>query len=210
MREETFEDFAFQYNCAVIPVLRVALDKWPSVDIADIGLALSPKQVKSTNILLKLLYDFRAQEFFLRCQYDRKPFFLTTLVSIDNPIQGRWPPGLCVHIIRSNGINFNVEGISLQELLINIISISPDTILIRLVLTADVLDLAEEHFPATTHILGIVNANVMILRVERFLYEGFLQLVHFLCTFWLHQQSVVHLLHIKIVVILHSLLVEST
>jgi hypothetical protein len=52
-----------------------------------------------------------------------------------------------------------------------------------LVLAAGVLDFAEEHFTAAAHVLRVVDTDVVVLGVEGFLDEWFLQFMHLVSLF---------------------------
>ena len=77
----------FQNGRAILPILRVAFYKRPSVNIADIGFAISSQQVKPTHLLLKLLNNSIAHEFLGRSKIYRETYLFSFLIPLNNTIK---------------------------------------------------------------------------------------------------------------------------
>jgi len=76
----------FKYFGAVVPILRIALHKRPTIHVAHIAFPVGSQQIESTNLLSKLLYYPVANELLIRSQDDRVPKLFAFLVSLDDAI----------------------------------------------------------------------------------------------------------------------------
>lgn len=123
--KELFEDNLFQDASTIIVVFVVAFDEAPSVYITNIRFAVASQEVEPADILLEYLDYFLCDEFLFWGENDRVSLFFSVLVSLYNTVQAWSLPGFSVHVIWTNSVYFNVETIGSQELLIDVVAISP-------------------------------------------------------------------------------------
>jgi hypothetical protein len=109
--EEVVEDLLLQYGWAVLPILRVAFNKRPPIDVTHVGFAIGSQQIKPTDLLLKLLYYPVAHKFLSWGQVDRKPHLLSLLVALNYAIEGGWFACLGIHVVWSDGVDLDIEGV---------------------------------------------------------------------------------------------------
>jgi len=141
--EEVIEHLFFENCWAIFPILRVTFDKRPTVHITHIAFAIATKQVETTNILLELLYYSIANIFFLRRQYDRKALLFAFFVSHNNSIKRGSLSCFCIHIVRPDCVNFDVESICWQIFFVYIVSIMTNTIFLTFILTRSIFNFSE-------------------------------------------------------------------
>lgn len=73
--------FFLQNLCTVLPILRVALHKRPTVHITNVRLSIGSQQVETANVLTKLLHNSITDIFFIRSQNHRITHLFPLFVS---------------------------------------------------------------------------------------------------------------------------------
>lgn len=162
-----------QNQCAVIPIFRISLHKGPSVDIAHIRPAIGPQKVESTDFLLKFLNNFITDELLIWSKDDWISDLFSFFVPLNHTVESWRPSSLGIHIVWTNCVDLDIEGISWKELFVYIVSIFPDLVQI-LILAWLILDLSKELLSPPAHRLGIVHTDFVVFRVERLLDKRFL------------------------------------
>ena len=84
--EKAIKDFFLKNGGAILPIVGIALDKGPSVYVADIRFSVGPQQIEATYFLLKLLHYSITNKFFIWGEHNRVSNFFSFLISLDDSI----------------------------------------------------------------------------------------------------------------------------
>lgn len=136
---------------------------------------MRPNELNTTHFLLKLNDNLLANYLLLLREDNRIPLLLPVLIPDNNPIECWRFLGLSVHIIHAYRVDLNDEAIFRDEVLIDVVGVSPDGVDCLKGAAGSGL-LGEEALPASAHVLRVVYADLVVERVEGFLDKGFFEL----------------------------------
>ena len=116
---------------AIFPILGVALHKGPPIDITNIGPSIGSKQIEPANILSELFDYPVADVLFFGGQDDGEPGFFALFVANDDAIEGGGLSGLSVHVVGSDCVDFDIETVGLQVILVDEVAVSSDLVFLE-------------------------------------------------------------------------------
>lgn len=118
----------------------------------------------------------KAMSFSIQERMTGVPQLLAARVAHDDAVERGRFAGFRVAVVGAHGVDLDVRALRVDELLVQKGAVAPHAVLLGVVLGRLVADLPEEALAAAARAHGVVDVDVVVVRVDGLLHEGLLHL----------------------------------